>query len=246
VNRDILPERTWGAVNSQVPSKIFCGEGPQLAWGEESAKRSGRVCAAPQGESFLDASMMADLIVSKKGDRVPAQTSPPQPRAPGRKAPAWWSTVAVGGKTWKRALPGWFLVWWRSLCRYSLPQSERLLKGRSGHTRQSGHWRIKAIRMIGRNRKGASGAVALASIGHWWQQRADLGCRAATQLHEGAVGPMAGALRGIPAEWGRERQRLYRWLDGGRDFSPPRSFAVAFKGNRKAETRSVECHFVAS
>jgi hypothetical protein len=46
--------------------------------------------------------------------------------------------------------------------------------------------------MIGRNRKGASGAVALASIGHWWQQRADLGCRAATQLHEGAVGPMAG------------------------------------------------------
>jgi hypothetical protein len=54
--------------------------------------------------------------------------------------------------------------------------------------------------MIGRNRKGASGAVALASIGHWWQQRADLGCQAATQLHEGAVGPMAGALRGIPAE----------------------------------------------
>jgi hypothetical protein len=101
------------------------------------------------------------------------------------------------------------------------------------------------MRMIGRNRKGASGAVALASIGHWWQQRADLGCRAATQLHEGAVGPMAGALRGIPAEWGRERQRLYRWLDGGRDFSPPWSFAVAFKGKRKTETRSVECHFVA-
>jgi len=41
------------------------------------------------------------------------------------------------------------------------------LKGRSGDTRQSGHWRIKAIHMIGRNRKGASGAVALASIGHW-------------------------------------------------------------------------------
>jgi hypothetical protein len=105
---------------------------------------------------------------------------------------------------------------------------------------------LKAIRMIGRNRKGASGAVALASIRHWWQQRADLGCRAATQLHEGAVGPMAGALRGVPAEWGRERQRLYRWLDGGRDFSPPWSFAVAFQENRKAETRSVECHFVAS
>jgi hypothetical protein len=27
----------------------------------------------PQGESVLDASMMADLIESKKGDRVPAK-----------------------------------------------------------------------------------------------------------------------------------------------------------------------------
>jgi hypothetical protein len=53
-------------VNSQVPSKVFCGEGPQLAWGEESAKRSERVCAAPQGENVLDASMMAELIVTKK------------------------------------------------------------------------------------------------------------------------------------------------------------------------------------
>ena len=167
MNRDILPERTWGAVNSQVPSKVFGGEGPQLAWGEESAKRSGRVCAVPQGESVLDASMMADLIVSKKGDRVPAQTSPPQPRVQSQKAPAWWSTVAVGGKTWKRALPAWFIVWGRSLCGYSLPQSERLLKGRSGHTRQSGHWRIKAIHMIGRNRKGASGAAPMASMWHW-------------------------------------------------------------------------------
>ena len=66
MNRDILPERTWGAVNSQVPSKVFGGEGPQLAWGEESAKRSERFCAVPQGESVLDASMMADLIESKK------------------------------------------------------------------------------------------------------------------------------------------------------------------------------------
>jgi hypothetical protein len=49
-----------------VPSKVFGGEGPQLAWGEESAKRSGRVCAVPQGESVLDAAMMADFIVSKK------------------------------------------------------------------------------------------------------------------------------------------------------------------------------------
>ena len=53
-------------MNSQVPSKVFGGEGPQLAWGEESAKRSERICAVPQGESVLDASMVADLIVSKK------------------------------------------------------------------------------------------------------------------------------------------------------------------------------------
>jgi hypothetical protein len=172
----------------------------------------------PQGESVLDASMMADLIESKKGDRVPAQRSPPQPRAPGRKTPALWSTVAVGGKTWKRALPAWFLVWGRSSCWYSLPQSERLLKGRSGDTRQSGHLRIRAIRMIGRNRKGASGAVALASIGHWWQQRADLGCRVATQLHEGAVG----ALRGVPAEWGERDNSIIVGSVVGKVFSPPR------------------------
>jgi hypothetical protein len=36
-------------VNSQVPSKFFGGEGPQLAWGEESAKRSERICAAAAG-----------------------------------------------------------------------------------------------------------------------------------------------------------------------------------------------------
>src|ERR1039457_2762610 len=86
VNRDILPERTWGAVNSQVPSKIFGGEGPQLAWGEESAKRSGRVCAVPQGESVLDASMMAELIVTKKEIapqlKKSAGTSVARPKSP--------------------------------------------------------------------------------------------------------------------------------------------------------------------
>src|ERR1035437_8281828 len=76
-----------------------------------------------------------------------------------------WSTVAVGGKTWKRALPGWFLVLGRSLCRYSLPQSERLLWGRSGHTRRSGHWRIKAIRMIGGTGIAGSAVKRLAQYG---------------------------------------------------------------------------------
>jgi hypothetical protein len=74
-------------VNSQVPSKFFGGEGPQLAWGEESAKRSGRVCAVPQGESVLDASMMAELIVTKKeiGTQLKksAGTSRAWPKSPG-------------------------------------------------------------------------------------------------------------------------------------------------------------------
>jgi hypothetical protein len=76
--------------------------------------------------------------------------------------------------------------------------------------------------MIGRNRKGASGADALASIRHWWQQRADLGCRAATQLHEGAVGPMAGALRGVPAEWGERDNGIIVGSIAGKVFSPSR------------------------
>jgi serine protease inhibitor ecotin len=91
-------------VNSQVPSKVFCGEGPQLAWGEESAKPAEEFAPPPQGESALDASMMAELIVTKKGDRASAhkvrrnlagQTEKPQRRR---------STIAVGGKTWGRAI----------------------------------------------------------------------------------------------------------------------------------------------
>ena len=55
-----------------------------------------------------------------------------------------------------------------------------------------------------------------------WQQRADLGCRAATQLHEGAVGPMAGALRGVPAEWGERDNGIIVGSVVGKVFSPPR------------------------
>jgi len=82
-------------VNSQVPSKVFGGEGPQLAWGEESAKRSGRVCAVPQGESVLDASMMAELIVTKKEIRPQLTKSagislvrPKNPGACGQRLPS--------------------------------------------------------------------------------------------------------------------------------------------------------------
>jgi hypothetical protein len=73
-------------VNSQVPSKVFGGEGPQLAWGEESAKRSGRVRDAPQGENVLDASMMAELIVTKK-EIVPQLTKVHRNLAGGTKSP---------------------------------------------------------------------------------------------------------------------------------------------------------------
>jgi len=41
----------------------------------------------PQGENVLDASMMAELIVTKK-EMWPQLKSPPEPRGPGRKAPA--------------------------------------------------------------------------------------------------------------------------------------------------------------
>jgi hypothetical protein len=86
-------------VNSQVPSKVFGGEGPQLAWGEESAKRSGRVCAVPQGESVLDASMMAELIVTKKeiGTQLKKSASNLAGQAEKRRR-CVWSTIAVGGK----------------------------------------------------------------------------------------------------------------------------------------------------
>jgi hypothetical protein len=40
----------------------------------------------PQGESVLDASMMAELIVTKK-EIAPQLKSPPEPRGAGRKAP---------------------------------------------------------------------------------------------------------------------------------------------------------------
>ena len=75
-------------MNSQVPSKVFGGEGPQLAWGEESAKRSGRVCAVPQGENVLDASMMAELIVTKEEiapqPKKSTGTSRARPKTPAR------------------------------------------------------------------------------------------------------------------------------------------------------------------
>jgi len=57
----------------------------------------------PQGESVLDASMMAELIVTKKEIaaqlKKSARTSRAWPKIPRRV----WSTIAVGGKAWSRA-----------------------------------------------------------------------------------------------------------------------------------------------
>jgi len=61
-----------------------------------------------------------------------------------------WSTIAVDGKAWGRALD--CLVRWfggRSWRRGSLPQFGRRLKGRSGRTRRRGHRSFKAIRKNG-------------------------------------------------------------------------------------------------
>ena len=99
-------------MNSQVPSKVVGGEGPQLAWGEESTKRSGRDCAAPQGENVLDASMMAVLIVTKKEIWPQLKESTRNLAGHAKKPRRGWSTIAACGKTWCRAshsLTLWFL-----------------------------------------------------------------------------------------------------------------------------------------
>jgi len=71
----------------------------------------------PQGESVLDASMMAELIVTKKeiGPQLKKSAGTSQV---GRKAPrCGWSTIAVGGKAWAEQWIVWFLgsgrSWWR-------------------------------------------------------------------------------------------------------------------------------------
>jgi hypothetical protein len=108
----------------------------------------------------------------------------------------------------------------RWLCGYSLPQSERLLKGRSGHTRQSGHWRIKAIRMIGRNRNGASGAVALASIRHLVAAEGGSRLPSCDAAPRGGCRPDGRGVAGYPRRMGRARQRHHRWLDRGESLFP--------------------------
>src|ERR1039458_3262740 len=192
VNRDILPERTWGAVNSQVPSKIFGGEGPQLAWGEESAKRSGRVCAVPQGENVLDASMMADFIESKKEivsqPKKSAATSRTGTKSPGVVVNRCSRCKDMEAST-SCLVPclGAFVV------RVFAASIGTPVEGKIG--RYTTEW---ALENQGHphDRQKPEGCQWSGSTGlemEQVEQRADLGCRAATQFNEGAVG----ALRGV-------------------------------------------------
>jgi hypothetical protein len=131
----------------------------------------------PQGESVLYASMMAELIVTKK-EIAPQLKKSAGPRGQAENPRRGWSTIAVGVKTWGRAsytlVPGFG---GRSWLRGSRSQFGRWLKGRSGRTRRRGHESFKAIRKIG-GTGSASVAFPLASTwlaGHSaLMQRADL------------------------------------------------------------------------
>jgi hypothetical protein len=63
----------------------------------------------PQGESVLDASMMAELIVTKKEIGPQLKKSTGTSRTWPKSHRRGWSTIAVGGETWGRALDFWFL-----------------------------------------------------------------------------------------------------------------------------------------
>jgi len=110
--------------------------------GERNPQSTAEEFAPPQGESVLDASMMAELIETKK-EIVPqlkesAGTSRARPKCPRSER----STIAVGGKTWGRASDSstlWFMGSGRYWRRGSLPQFGRQLKRRSGWSRRRGY-----------------------------------------------------------------------------------------------------------
>lgn len=130
----------------------------------------------PQGENVLDASMMAELIVTNKEIGPQLKKSTRNLARLTEKPRCGQSTIAIGGKTWGRAFydfGSW--VWGRSWRRGSLPQFGRRLKGRSGRTRRGGYGSIKAIRKTGGCSKSARVAITLRSIllagnsyKRWW------------------------------------------------------------------------------
>jgi len=125
----------------------------------------------PQGESVLDASMMAELIVTKKEVWPQLKKSTRNLKGQAEKPRRGWSTIAVGGNTSGGAfncLVPWFGRFRR---RGSLPPFGRRLKGSSGRTRRVGHTPLKAIRKIGGS--GIAGGVVAR-----WAQYGLRGCPA--------------------------------------------------------------------
>jgi hypothetical protein len=89
----------------------------------------------PQGESVLDASMMAELIVTKKEIWPQLKESTRNLAGQAEKPRRGWSMIAADGKTWGRALDSsslWFVGMGRFWRRGSLCQVGRRLKARSG------------------------------------------------------------------------------------------------------------------
>jgi hypothetical protein len=112
----------------------------------------------PQGENVLDASMMAELIVTKKEIAPQLQKSTGTSRATPKGHGAGGQRLSLTGRRRAEHSILWFSGSGALLAAGSLPQFGRRLKGRSGRTRRRGHRSSKAIRKIG-DTGSASGAV---------------------------------------------------------------------------------------
>ena len=117
----------------------------------------------PQGESVLDASMMAELIVTKKEIAPQLQKSTGTSRARPKSPSAGGQRLPLAGRLRAEQSILWFLSSGRFWLRGSLPQFGRRLKTRSERIRRRGHRSLKAIRKIG-GRESANGAAPLASL----------------------------------------------------------------------------------
>jgi len=100
----------------------------------------------PQGENVLDASMMAELIVTKKEIAPQLKKSAGTSRAWQKSPGAGGQLLPLAGRHGAKHWIFWFLCsgLGRSWRRGSLPQFERRLKGRSGRTRRRGRGSVKS------------------------------------------------------------------------------------------------------
>ena len=153
-------------MNSQVPSKVFGGEGPQLAWGEESAKRSGRVALLPQGESVLDASMMAELIVTKKEIAPQLKKSAGTSRGRAKNPGVGGQRLPLAGRHGAEHSMFWFLSFGALFAAGFAVSVRTPVEGKIGADRAAWlHRSFKAIRKIsgtGRRQRGGHAGLAMA------------------------------------------------------------------------------------